>query len=277
MKNCTIKQLNVAAESNDLPEFGQIVIPVEARQITIKYVAGSGSHTITLKDGGAFSDSSTSKTVEAGITLTDTLSAAGTMVIPDKYNIENLIIYNTGAFEELFYLSKATNLATNSSNDITSDIITGYLNTCVELRSLKTGPATVAGSITYDISNLKKAEHLEEFSGWYLKAEGEVSDLNSPLKLIYVNIASFTWASATARPSNYNIIRFYSDNDTGINFGDDIDNMLINQANCNNPHGGQLNKSFVVNGNCSFSTEVNAAIATLKTVFATVKINGVVQ
>ena len=168
--------------------------------------------------------------------------------------LQNLQIYGTNvtgdigeALEECTTLTAISFTNTNVSGDVTKV----YKNT-----ALQTGTAAGCPNLEGDLSELPA-------DMYYFASNGRSG-------------STFSWSANDARPASATIVTF--DN---VDFGDDLEKMLINQASCT-PKGNTtswLHRRMYVWGSSTsattMSSECAAACATLAAAGYTVYINGV--
>lgn len=139
-----------------------------------------------------------------------------------------------------------------SSTNVTGDISVFARKS--NLKSLGFDSTKVGGNI----ETLSDCPLLEAMSlGYDVAITGDASRMPGKFRnLTAGNLANLTWKNS--RNASYPIISFISA--TGINFGEDLDAMLINQATCAIPNSGA--KTIAVIGKKTSASD--AAIATLQ-------------
>ena len=152
----------------------------------------------------------------------------------------------------LFYNTSMYGDITNILNLTKADLIADYTNTNTILNfdNYKIAPTTAKLYYSRGI------------------VTGDLSKLSSLVYGVHGKVGSkCSWSSETARTSSSYIIGM----DYSIDFGDDLDNMLINQANCQLYSSAQSYiKAIVATGNRTLRS--NAAIETLRSKGITVTV-----
>lgn len=179
---------------------------------------------------------------------------------------------------DIAYLSNfIKNYMVDSSSVVTSGIY-GSIDCLVGLTKML--PTALLSAKTNAITGnivavLATAADTKISSTWYYVTgfSGDLSLLKEDF--YYMNNAShFTWKNT--RPSSYPIIMF-----NNVELDDDVDAMLINQANCTLADsskymdGGSVKNQISVKGTHTPGTAVNAAIKALIALGITVKVNNV--
>lgn len=156
--------------------------------------------------------------------------------IPNKYSILNLYFYpmpEKGSLSDEQLFSKATDLSyfkfskmINSLN-ISSKESIGSLDNLADCLNLTSIALSKSSGIYGNLSSLAKLSNLKQLT--LIDNQNVTGDLALlPNNVIYIDGqdgAMFSWAST--RPSSASIIAMRM-----VNLGTNVDNMLINQANC---------------------------------------------
>lgn len=191
-----------------------------------------------------------------------------------EFDISNLTfckkLQNLNAPKSKFYgdISSLKDLNNMQSINLSSTKVTGDISVFARksnLMSLGFNATKVGGNI----ETLSDCPLLETMSlGYDVAITGDASRMPSKFRnLTAGNLANLTWKNS--RNASYPIISFISA--TGINFGEDLDAMLINQATCAIPDSGV--KSMTVIGKKTSASD--AAIATLQQKGYTISVTSV--
>lgn len=168
-------------------------------------------------------------------------------------------------------LVKMSYLVISHSTQVTGDI--ANLANMTSMITLNLMATQVSG----DIAQLKTLTKCERISVSSTNVSGDLSVLSpSVLKVGGGSSKSnqkLSWSSSTARSSKTNIpLVITDDNGQGAwDFGNDVDNLLIDEAACTNYSGNSMGKSINVKGNRTSASD--NAIQTLQNNGWTVKIS----
>ena len=280
MNNCLVTKLKGSVANSNLPILNAFKVALSAGTNIKAHLQCVGSNVKIYTTDGEFQYNFT----PGNISYPQYTPAQDTfLVVSNKYALTEYVAIAdantigiqkiTEKLDTMKHCSNLTNLAANFTGGDLSDIADILPN----LTNLILGKTNSDSEyITGDISLLSTNDKITSLQGIldYTDITGDFSTLGAKAHYVYVSTnrgRKATWK--TTRNSSYPIISFVSPQ-TGnsyIDFGTDLDNMLINQANCSLT-GTYTNKKIIVSG-----TRTNAsddAVATLKEKGYQIIING---
>lgn len=302
--NCLVTKLKSVVQNDNLVTPDELVVLLSAGTITprIKWVNSSTNVCkIVLTGGATFSDNSTEKTFTAGTDyMGEAISINGVngskMHIFNKYDLENLMVranidaanaeylqniqilgsYFEGDIKYIESLCKrfenVNYLAIYGDNNLYGDI--SCLNDyAYKLNNLVLEHTNLEGDVTTILNNIGDLNNGGLFSiDGSLKLTADLSQVTNDKCLLLLAVGGINLKWATTRSSERKIIAF-----NGGVFGDALDAMLINQANCQVGYTGHESdaryKTIRVGGNRTSASD--SAVSTLKNKGYSVTINGV--
>lgn len=299
-----ILDIDVFSISNFTEANSSISIIAGTKPITVKVVEGSGymgNSWATLN-----SDHLTEVTIPAGVSKAIYFSDFnGKIEIDNKYYITRLLLNVTlTEAKSRFSLGNLSNLdypSVFNRIEVSISGAKGDISVLKNIQSLEIFKAYNNEQITGDVSEISiptiqiegtkcygdftsllehSATNAPQFTQVLDSGHGcsaDFSKCSSSVKYIYIKLVNDTfigrWPSTTARDTSLSIVGFMPYNSPQgyryVDFGDDLDNMLINQAAC---PAGTSGMSIAVNGNRTSASD--AAVTTLKSKGYSVSVNG---
>lgn len=274
MGNCLVTKLKGVVQNDNLVKLDELVFhalgdPAQrGGRLKISYVDGV-SRTVTLV-GGTFTNGTTAV---SGSSIDTNLTYNGDnrdvkVHIPDKSQLYYLQL-ESGTFDypDFFYMPNLHEIRFDSVEDITTEKLKKLIDTCPNLVVSKVGCHWSLGLAPVDVAAFAEGQNLEAIVDESIYS-GDVSTL--PAKVLeFHGVGNLQWLGT--RPSTSMIMSMPNTGGYPCNFGDYLDAMLINQANCTSwPDGVKVIR---VNGNRTAASD--AAVATLKQLGWTIIVNGV--
>ena len=294
--NCLVTKLKGTVDNANLLKMGEIRFGVEGTAaITIRAISGKSVVATIIEGTGTFNATHTNT-----VTLTDSTTEASITAstpciisINDKYSIETLAVnngqidyndastleychnlksiigfsFNSTDFMTFKNKANATSIRFNAKNPFNINNITGY-------NSLKTliTPNAVDGNINTINLNFPIIKNLGLGGVLTGDASTFATSVESPILAsteASIQNTNITWS--TTRPNTAPFLELIY-----INLGDDLDAMLINQANLtySGSDATGWSRGLSVYGNLGSSQEVTDAIAAIKAKGLPVHING---
>lgn len=296
VNNCLVTKLKGNVDNANLLKMGEIRFGVKGTAfLSIKAVSGKSVVATIIEGTGTFNATHTNTVTLTNSTTVASITASTPCIISinDKYSIEDLLI-NNGQFDynDASTLEYCTNLKSVSdfSFNITDfvnlknkanissiyfaakepfniDTVTGYDS----LEILETSTA-VDGNINTINLNFPSIKSLR--LGGKITGDASIfaTSVETPiLKSTDTNVANTHVSWSTTRPNTAPFLELIY-----INLGDDLDAMLINQANLTYSGSAATGwtRGLSVYGNLGSSQEVTDAIAAIKAKGLPVHING---
>lgn len=303
MGNCLVTKLKSVVQNDNLVTIDELVVELWTGTFNprIKWVNGSTNVCkIVLTGGATFSDNSTKKTFEAGIDyIGGAISINGVdgskMHIFNKYDLENYVLRANIEAANVEYLQNIQILGSYFKGDINhiESLCKRFENvnylsiyggrnlygdiSCLndyayKLNNLVLEQTNLEGDVTTILNNIGDLNNGGLFSiDGSPKLTADLSQVTNDKCLLMLAGGGINLKWATTRSSERKIIALYG----GV-FGDELDAMLINQANCQVGYTGYENdaryKTIRVGGNITSASD--AAVATLKEKGYTIIVNG---
>lgn len=254
--NCLILKLKDAA-SNSLTKINEMKVGVKvSTSIANPYTLGLGTFYATTAKirviNGTFTDGTTEKGITSSYAYYNiSIPSENTyIVIEDYQNLQRFVQGNTDTFipspsDLLFFDNRLSNMSIRNVEDDT--IVKNILQAYPNLTNLN----IIGGTTDFDIKDIQTSQSLTTL--WlqmkgvkgnvnYLKStklsevnlietdiEGDLSQMPNTLKLFQGNNRAYrlNWSSSTARDTSFKRFRIWR-----VDLGADLDNALINLANC---------------------------------------------
>ena len=282
MNNCLVTKLKGSVNNDNLPMYDTLKVALSAGTEIKVHFDVSDLVKVLTKDGlfeFTFEPNNTSYPLYTP--ATDTI-----LFIKNKRALNTLTTIGGGGLVQgisnfMEYLSSikyCTNL-TSVAAAFTGGDLSDIASILPQLTNLILTKSLVEGSeyITGDIALLSNNPYITSLQGVMDGTDitGDLSTAGQSVNHVYLSQGrgrKGTWKGT--RDSSYPIISFLSPMLAGsyVDFGDDLDNMLINQAACSLT-GTHSNKKIVVTGNRT--TASDTAVSTLKEKGYQIWVNGV--